>query len=67
MHAAAGGVGLAALQLGSGPGGSMLGTAGGTAKRTLLRRMGVQHVSGSRSYAFTETLLQVQICFLSIM
>ena len=44
IHAAAGGVGLAAVQLVQRQGGEVFATAGSPAKRELLRKMGVQHV-----------------------
>ena len=58
IHAAAGGVGLAAVQLVQREGGEVFATAGSPAKRELLRKMGVQHVMDSRSLAFTDQILE---------
>jgi NADPH:quinone reductase-like Zn-dependent oxidoreductase/acyl carrier protein len=58
IHAAAGGVGLAAAQLVQRQGGEVFATAGSPAKRELLRKMGVQHVMDSRSLAFTDQILE---------
>jgi 3-oxoacyl-(acyl-carrier-protein) synthase/acyl carrier protein len=56
VHAAAGGIGLAALQM-SGPiGCSCLGTAGGSSKRTLVRVFGAQGVVGSRDTRYVDHL-----------
>jgi amino acid adenylation domain-containing protein len=54
VHAAAGGVGLAAVQVCLRAGAIVIGTAGSDAKRSLLRSLGVQHVLDSRSLAFAE-------------
>jgi len=54
VHAAAGGVGLAAIQVVQAEGGTVLATAGGTAKRSLLHSLGVQHVLGSRDTSFAS-------------
>ena len=58
IHAAAGGVGLAAVQLAQRQGAEVFATAGSPAKRELLRRMGVQHVMDSRSLAFADQILE---------
>ena len=58
IHAAAGGVGLAAVQLVQRQGGEVFATAGSPAKRELLRKLGVQHVMDSRSLAFTDQILE---------
>ena len=52
VHSAAGGVGLAALQLARRLGATVIGTAGSEEKRDLLRAMGVAHVFDSRSLSF---------------
>ena len=52
VHAAAGGVGLAAIQMVAALGGTTVATAGGPTKRTLLRSLGVHAVLGSRDTAF---------------
>jgi acyl transferase domain-containing protein len=57
VHAAAGGVGLAALALARRSGAEIFATAGSPAKRALLRSLGVQHVFDSRSAAFGNEVL----------
>ena len=52
IHAAAGGVGLAAVQIAQAAGATIIATAGSDAKRRYLRRLGVGHVFDSRSTAF---------------
>ena len=52
VHAAAGGVGLAALQVCAAAGAEAVATAGGPTKRALLRSLGVHAVLGSRDTAF---------------
>jgi len=54
VHAAAGGVGMAAVQLALRAGAQVIGTAGSAEKRALLRELGVAHVFDSRSLAFAE-------------
>lgn len=56
IHGAAGGVGLAAIQIASLLGLEIYATAGTDAKRTLLRRLGVKHVYNSRSLAFADEI-----------
>ena len=56
VPAAAGGVGLAALQLAHALGAKLVGTAGSPSKRALLRGLGVSDVAGSRSTGFVEEL-----------
>ena len=58
IHAAAGGVGLAALQLAQQIGADVFATAGTPVKRDLLRALGVRHVMDSRSLAFADDILQ---------
>jgi acyl transferase domain-containing protein/NADPH:quinone reductase-like Zn-dependent oxidoreductase/acyl carrier protein len=57
IHAAAGGVGMAAVQIAQRAGAEVFATAGSPAKRALLRRMGVAQVFDSRSLAFRDELL----------
>jgi len=57
VHAAAGGVGMAALRLAQRAGAEVFATAGSPAKRALLRTLGVAHVFDSRSAAFADELL----------
>ncbi len=59
IHAAAGGVGLAAVQLAQRAGAEVFGTAGSPAKRAYLRSLGVEHVFDSRSLAFADEIMQV--------
>ena len=54
VHAAAGGIGLAACQVIHALGGEMWATAGSSLKRHLLRSMGVQHVVSSRSTKYVD-------------
>lgn len=61
VHAAAGGVGLAALQVIAGAGGIAVATAGSPAKRALLRTLGATQVMGSRDTLFVgEVALKVR-------
>jgi NADPH:quinone reductase-like Zn-dependent oxidoreductase/acyl carrier protein len=59
VHAAAGGVGLAALQVLQGKGARVVATAGSPAKRSLLRSLGVSAVVGSRDTEFASSLAVV--------
>lgn len=54
IHAAAGGVGLAAIQWAQHVGAEVFATAGSEAKRDFLRSLGVRHVSDSRSLQFFD-------------
>ncbi|MGZ3113761.1 SDR family NAD(P)-dependent oxidoreductase [Streptomyces sp. H62] len=54
IHGAAGGIGLAALQLAQARGATVIATAGTPAKRDLLRMLGVAHVLDSRTLDFAE-------------
>ena len=56
IHAAAGGVGLAALQLAQRAGAEIFATAGSPEKRALLKSLGVAHVMDSRSLAFADEI-----------
>lgn len=56
IHGAAGGVGLAAVQIARMLGLTVYATAGTRAKRDLVRSMGVEHVYDSRSLAFVEAV-----------
>ncbi|SEM07122.1 myxalamid-type polyketide synthase MxaB [Stigmatella aurantiaca] len=56
IHAGAGGVGLAAIQLAQRAGAEIFTTAGSPRKRDLLRSLGVEHVLDSRSLAFSEEI-----------
>jgi len=59
VHAAAGGVGLAAVQVIQAAGAAAVATAGSPAKRSLLHSLGVAHVLGSRDTAFAAELAEV--------
>jgi NADPH:quinone reductase-like Zn-dependent oxidoreductase/acyl carrier protein len=58
IHAAAGGVGMAAVQLAQRAGAEIFATAGSPKKRAVLRAMGVPHVMDSRSLAFAEEVME---------
>ena len=57
IHSAAGGVGLAAVQLALHAGLEVFGTAGTPAKRQFLRDLGVQHVANSRALDFADEIM----------
>lgn len=57
IHAATGGVGMAAVQIALRAGCEVFGTAGSARKRNLLRESGVQHVFDSRSTDFAAKIL----------
>jgi acyl transferase domain-containing protein/NADPH:quinone reductase-like Zn-dependent oxidoreductase/acyl carrier protein len=59
IHAAAGGVGLAAVRLAKRAGAEIFATAGSPEKRALLRSLGVSHVMDSRSLAFANEILEI--------
>ncbi len=59
IHAAAGGVGLAAVQLARQAGAEIFATAGSPEKREMLRRLGVPHVMDSRSLAFADQVREI--------
>ncbi|GLK70110.1 SDR family NAD(P)-dependent oxidoreductase [Ancylobacter dichloromethanicus] len=56
IHGAAGGVGLAAIQIARMRGARVIATAGSPEKRALVRLFGAEDVHDSRSTAFAETL-----------
>ncbi len=56
IHGAAGGVGLAAIQIARHLGLIVHATAGSKAKRDVLRLLGVEHVHDSRSLAFADEI-----------
>jgi NADPH:quinone reductase-like Zn-dependent oxidoreductase/3-oxoacyl-(acyl-carrier-protein) synthase/acyl carrier protein len=58
IHAAAGGLGLAAVQLARVAGAEIFATAGSEAKRDFLRKLGIRHVFDSRSLAFRSEVLE---------
>jgi acyl carrier protein len=56
IHAAAGGVGLAAIQIAQLAGAEIFATAGSDEKRKFVRDLGVKFVSDSRSLAFADEI-----------
>lgn len=58
IHAATGGVGLAALQVAARAGAEVYATAGTEQKRDLLRSLGVRHVMDSRSLRFAGEIMR---------
>jgi acyl transferase domain-containing protein/acyl carrier protein len=59
VHAASGGVGIAAVQIALSAGAIVFGTAGNPAKRATLEAMGVHHVMDSRSLDFADTIEEI--------
>jgi NADPH:quinone reductase-like Zn-dependent oxidoreductase/acyl carrier protein len=59
IHAAAGGVGLAAVQLAQRAGAEVFATAGNEEKRDYLRSIGVRHVMDSRSLSFADEVMRL--------
>lgn len=59
IHGAAGGVGIAAIQLARHLGAEVFATAGSDEKRDFARLLGADHVFDSRSLAFADDLLSV--------
>jgi myxalamid-type polyketide synthase MxaB len=59
IHAAAGGVGLAAVQLARRAGAEIFATAGSPEKRAFLKSLGVQHVLDSRTLDFADEIMQI--------
>jgi acyl transferase domain-containing protein/thioesterase domain-containing protein/acyl carrier protein len=57
IHAGAGGVGLAAIQIAQQIGAKVFATAGSESKREFLRSLGVEHIYSSRSTAFADEIL----------
>jgi len=57
IHGAAGGVGIAAIQLAKWIGAEIYATAGSDEKRDFLRLLGVHHIFDSRSLAFADDIL----------
>ncbi|HLW48922.1 MAG TPA: SDR family NAD(P)-dependent oxidoreductase [bacterium] len=58
IHAATGGVGLAAIQIARRLGAEVFATAGSPEKREFLRRLGVEHVMDSRSLEFADEVMR---------
>jgi acyl transferase domain-containing protein/thioesterase domain-containing protein/acyl carrier protein len=59
IHAATGGVGLAAIQIARLAGAEIFATAGNDEKRTYLRKLGIRHVMDSRSTAFAGEIIKI--------
>jgi len=59
IHAAAGGVGLAAVALAKRVGAEIFATAGSPEKRALLKSLGVAHVLDSRSASFASEIMKI--------
>jgi len=58
IHAAAGGVGLAAVMLAKRAGAEIFATAGRPEKREYLRSLGIRHVMDSRSLKFADEVME---------
>ncbi len=58
IHAASGGVGLAAIQVAQALGARIFATAGSPEKRAFVHALGVEHVFDSRSLDFAEQILK---------
>ncbi len=59
VHAGAGGVGMAAIQIAHHLGARVIATAGSPSKRALLKTLGVEHVIDSRRGDFAEAVMQL--------
>jgi acyl transferase domain-containing protein len=59
IHAAAGGVGLAAVTLAKRAGAEIFATAGSAEKRAFLKSLGVPHIMDSRSLDFAEEIMKI--------
>lgn len=59
VHAGAGGVGMAAIQIALHHGVEVIATAGSAAKRALLQTMGVKHVIDSRRADFADAVMEI--------
>jgi len=59
IHSAAGGVGLAAVELAKAAGARIIATAGSPRKREYLESLGIEHVFDSRSLDFADRVLEV--------
>jgi acyl transferase domain-containing protein/NADPH:quinone reductase-like Zn-dependent oxidoreductase/aryl carrier-like protein len=59
IHAAAGGVGLAAVRLAKRVGAEVIATAGSAEKRAIVKSEGAAHVFDSRSLAFADEVMRV--------
>lgn len=59
IHGAAGGVGIAAIQIAKWCGAEIFATAGSPEKRDFLRLLGVEHILDSRSLAFADEIMAI--------
>lgn len=59
VHAGAGGVGMAAIQIAHHLGAEVIASAGSPSKRALLETLGVKHVIDSRRGDFAETVMEL--------
>lgn len=59
IHAAAGGVGLAAIQIAKLAGAEIFATAGNDMKRDLVRSLGAAHVMDSRTLEFADEVMKI--------
>jgi acyl transferase domain-containing protein/NADPH:quinone reductase-like Zn-dependent oxidoreductase/SAM-dependent methyltransferase/acyl carrier protein/short-subunit dehydrogenase len=59
VHAGAGGVGMAAIQIAHHLGAKVIATAGSPSKRALLKTLGVEHVIDSRRGDFAEAVMEL--------
>lgn len=59
VHAGAGGVGMAAIQIAHHLGAEVIASAGSTTKRALLKTLGVKHVIDSRRGDFAESVMEL--------
>ena len=59
IHGAAGGVGMAAIQIAKLKGAKVIGTAGSARKRRMLEMLGVDHVLNSRSLEFADEVMKI--------
>ena len=59
VHAGAGGVGMAAIQIAHHLGAEVIATAGSPSKRALLKTLGVKHVIDSRRGDFAEAVMEM--------
>jgi NADPH:quinone reductase-like Zn-dependent oxidoreductase/SAM-dependent methyltransferase/acyl carrier protein len=59
VHAGAGGVGMAAIQIAHHLGAEVIASAGSAAKRSLLTVLGVKHVVDSRRADFAEAVMEI--------
>lgn len=61
VHAGAGGVGMAAIQIAHHLGAKVIASAGSPTKRTLLKTLGVEHVIDSRRGDFAEAVMELTV------